>query len=226
MPTSADGRYRMAPGVTARPPARDNDPRRERRLLWVRPNSIYDDPFIQAIVGATLVNVCLPVMLLWLATRRRFWSTRLLLALPVVVAVSMAGSSTLISLVPNDLQTSPTSWGDVVRRVAWLSMGGLPIVAYAVALAFALVRRRWKKVGVLVAGSVLVSVLLLTLTLWAVSQAKPAIEHYNWSGWPQAFFWGAYVAGVLMLLARAVRAAGRYVWSLVRIGRRGRFKLT
>ena len=49
-------------------------------------------------MGATVVNVCFPVMLLWLATRRRFWSMRLLIALPVVVAVSMAGSSTLISL--------------------------------------------------------------------------------------------------------------------------------
>ena len=32
MPTSADGRYRAAPGVTARPPTVDDDPRRERRL--------------------------------------------------------------------------------------------------------------------------------------------------------------------------------------------------
>ena len=28
MPTSADGRYRMAPGVTARPATLDDDPRR------------------------------------------------------------------------------------------------------------------------------------------------------------------------------------------------------
>ena len=111
-------------------------------------------------------------------------------------------------------------------RVAWLSMSGLPVVAYTVAFVLALVRRRWKKIGVLVAGAVLAAVLILTLSLWAVSHAKPAIEHYNWSGWHQAFFWGAYVAGLLMLVARAARAAGRFVLSLARISRRGRFKLT
>ena len=226
MPTSADGRYRVAPGVTARPPTFDDDPRREQRLPWVRPNGIYNDPLIQVAMGATLVNVCIPVMVLWLATRRRFWSMRLLIALPVVVAVSMAGSSTLISLIPDYLQPSPTSWWGFVLRMAWLSISGLPVVAYTVALVLAIVHRRWKKIGVLVAGAVLAAVLILTLSLWAVSQAKPAIEHYNWSGWHQSLFWGAYVAGLVMLAARAARAAGRFVWSLARMRRRGRFKLT
>ena len=140
-------------------------------------------------------------MLLWLATRRRFWSMRLLLALPAVVAVSMAGYSTLISLIPDNLQPPTPGW-DFVFRVALLSMSGLPVVAYTVAFVLALVHRRWKKIGVLVAGAVLAAVLILTLSLWAVSHAKPAIEHYNWSGWHQALIWGAYVAGLLMLAAR------------------------
>ena len=72
MPTSADGRYRVAPGVTARPSTLDDDPRRERQLPWVRPTPIYGDPLIQAAIGATLVNVCIPVMVLWLATRGVF----------------------------------------------------------------------------------------------------------------------------------------------------------
>ncbi len=226
MPTSADGRYRVAPGVTARPPTLDDDPRRERRLPWVRPSPIYEDPLIQAAMGATMVNVCIPVMLLWLATRRRFWSMRLLIALPVVVAVSMAGSSTLISLFPDISATVANTLVGFCPAVALLSMSGVPVVAYTVALVLAVVHRRWKKIGVLVAGAVLAAVLILTLTLWAVSHVKPAIEHYNWSGWHQALIWGAYVAGVLMLAARAARAAGRFVWSLARMRRRGRFKLT
>ena len=227
MPTSADGRYRVAPGVTARPPTFDDDPRREQRLPWVRPSPIYEDPLIQVVIGATLVNICIPIMVLRLATRRRFWSMRLLIALPVVVAVSMAGSSTLISLAPDNLQPSPTPlWGFVLDGMALLSMSGLPIVTYTVAFVLALVHRRWKKIGVLVAGAVLAAVLILTLSLWAVSHAKPAIEHYNWSGWHQVLIWGAYVAGVLMLAARAARAAGRFVLSLARMRRRGRFKLT
>ena len=171
MPTSADGRYRVTPGVTARPPTLDDDPRRERRLPWVLPNRIYSERLIQAAIVAPLVNVCIPVMVLWLAMRRRFWSMRLLFALPVVVAVSMAGSSTLISLFRDELQP-PTPWWGFVYLVAWLSMGGLPVVAYTVALVLALVRRQWKKIRVLVAGAVLAAVLILTLSLWAVSHCK------------------------------------------------------
>ena len=70
------------------------------------------------------------------------------------------------------------------------------------------------------------AVVILTLTLWAEGHVKPTIEHYNWSGWHQAFLWGAYVAGLLMLVARAARAAGGFVLSLARMRRRGRFKLT
>ena len=226
MPTLADGRYRVAPGVTARPPTVDDDPRRERRPLWIRPNPIHDDPLIQAAMGATVVNVCFPVMLLWLATRRRFWSMRLLIALPAVVAVSMAGTSTLISLIPDIFQPPPIPRWDFFLRMAFLSMSGLPVVAYVVAFVLALVHRRRKKIGVLVAGALLPAVLLLTLTLWAEGRAKPTIEHYNWSGWHQALLWGAYLAGLLMLLARAALAAGRFVLSLVRTRRRERFKLT
>ena len=226
MPASADGRYRATPGVTARPPLLDDDPRREQRLFWVRPNPIYNDPFIQVPIGATLVNVCIPLMVLRFATRRRFWSVRLLLALPMVVAVIMAGSSTLISLAPDDLLPSPTSWQAFVFGMALLSVSGLPIVAYTAALVLALVHRRWKKIGVLVAGAVLAAVLILTLMLLAVSHWKPAIEHFNWSGSHEAFFWGAYVAGLLMLVARALRSALRLVLSLARTFRRQRFKLT
>jgi outer membrane protein assembly factor BamB len=219
MPASADGHYRAAPGVTARPPTLDDDPRREGRID-------INGPPIQVVIGATLVNVCIPIMLLWLATRRRFWSVRLLIALPVVVAVSMAGSSTLISLFPVDPQPSPTPWWGLVLRMAWLSMLGLPIVAYTAAFVLALVHRRWKRIGALVAGAVLAAVLNLMLWRWGVSHAKPAIEHYNWPGWQWTLFGGANVVGLLMLVARAARAAGRFVWSLARISRRGRFELT
>ena len=225
MPTSADGRYRAARGVTARPPVLDNDPRREQRIIWIRPNALYNDPLIQMLLGATLVNVCFPVMVLWLATRRRFWSMRLLLALPVVVALSMTGSSTLISFMPDYLKPSPEPWSGLVLHMVLLSMSGVPVVMYTVALALALVHRRWKKTAVLVAGAVLGAALILALSLWGVRQAKPAIEHYNWSGWQQAFFWGAYIAGLMMLFARAAWAVGRLVLSPFRTRRRRRLQL-
>ena len=165
-------------------------------------------------MAATLINVCIPVVILWLATRRRFWSVRLLLALPVVVAVIMAGSSTLISLSPNNLQPSPTSWWGLSLGMALLSISGLPFVTYTVALVLALVHRRRKKFGVLVAGALLAAVLIATLLLWLGSHAKPLIEHYNWSGWHQATspLLGAYVAGLVMLAARACGPLAGSCW--------------
>jgi hypothetical protein len=44
---------------------------------------------------------------------------------------------------------------------------------------------------------------------------KPLIEHYDWSGWHQAGYLGAYAVGALVLLARPARAVGRFVSRLV-----------
>ena len=45
---------------------------------------------------------------------------------------------------------------------------------------------------------------------------KPSVEHYDWSGWHQAGYLGAYAVGVLVLLARPARAVGRFLLRLVR----------
>jgi hypothetical protein len=250
MPTSADGRYRVAPGVTSRPPTLDVDPRRERRLPWFRPVEPYADPSVQVALAATLINICIPLAILWLATRRRFWSVRLLLALPAVVAILLTGDSALISLnlaspeltetrglgksfgvillLMGDLaiavyatafvlslvrvrwlkwllalpivvailvtgymaliapilpildrpQSTVPRWWDVFVDVAALSLTGLPIVALAAVFGSALVRRRWRKIGRLVAGSLLTAVLIGTLVPGLGSLMKPLIEHF------------------------------------------------
>ena len=98
-------------------------------------------------MAATLINVCIPVAILWLATRRRFWSVRLLLALPVVVAILLSGYSTLSSLILDRPQMTVPRWWDVFLVAVLLVMGGVPIVAYATAFVLSLVRVRWLKLA-------------------------------------------------------------------------------
>ena len=282
MPSSVEETYRAAQGVPAKPAALRDDPRWERPLPWVRPAEPYADPLVQMALGATLVNVCIPVGILWLATRRRFWSMRLLLALPVVAAVLLTGYSTLSSLVlDRDQTTVPSWWGKFVGavllvmcgvpvvayatafvlslvRVRWLklllalpvvaailvagssvldtltpktpqpaswwstpldiavlSMSGLPIVACAVAFVLSVVRRRWRRMGILVGGSLLAAVLIGAMSVLSDRPMKSAIEHYDWSGWHQVIFWGVFAIGVLLLLARPARVVAQFCGAAV-----------
>ena len=70
--TTAEGLALAAPGMPAKPAALRDDPRRERPLPWVGPVEPFANPLVQVAMAATLINVCLPLAILWLATRRRF----------------------------------------------------------------------------------------------------------------------------------------------------------
>ncbi len=75
---------------------------------------------------------------------------------------------------------------------------------------------QWPKAARLVATALLAAVLIGAIMLLFDMQMKPLIEHYDWSGWHQAGYLGAYTAGVLVLLARPARAVGRFMSRLVR----------
>jgi hypothetical protein len=216
MATSAEGLARSARGMPAKPVALRDDPRWERPLPWVGPVEPYANPLVQVAMAATLINVCLPLAILWLATRRRFWSVRLLLALPVVVAILLTGYSALIALIPDNPQPTEPPWWGIPLGVAMVSMSGLPIVVYVAVLGSALVRGRWRRLVFLVSGAVLAAVVIGAILLRSDMFRMPAIEHYNWSGWHQVLLWGVYAVGVLVLLARPARGVARFVWRRAR----------
>jgi hypothetical protein len=79
----------------SRRPALD-DPRWLRKVPWAKPKD-WSIPYIVLIlfVGTpviAIVNLVLPLAMLRLATRRRFWTLRLLMALPVAVAIPLTVS--------------------------------------------------------------------------------------------------------------------------------------
>ena len=139
-----------------------------------------------------------------------------LLVLPVVAAILVAGSAALSFLIPDSRQPTGSTWWSIPVNIAMLSMSGLPIVVYAAVLGLALVRRAWPEAARLVARALLAAILIGAITLLFDRLRKPLIEHYDWSGWHQAGYLGAYAAGVLVLLARPARAVGRFLSRLVR----------
>jgi serine/threonine protein kinase len=145
MPISIEGTFRAPQGMPAKPAALRDDPRWERPLPWVRPVEPYADPLVQAALAATLINVCIPLAILRLATRRRFWGVRLLLAIPAVFAIVLTGYPAVTSLTLDRPEATLPRWWYISVDAILFTMCGLPIVVYVTAFVLSLVRQRWLK---------------------------------------------------------------------------------
>jgi tRNA A-37 threonylcarbamoyl transferase component Bud32 len=213
VPISAEGTVQTARGEPARPASGREDPRWERPLPWVDPVVPHAHPLIHLAFAGALINIGLPVGIFWLATRRRFWSVRLLLALPAMVALPMAGLSALGSLLPNRTTASP--W-EAAGPLALISLAGLPLLAYGLSLGSVVLRRSWKRLALLAISTVIAASVVAFWWLNSESRGMPPNEHYNHNGWYHVAWGGAYAVGVILLLARPAMAVARGSWRLVR----------
>ena len=85
---------------------------------------------------------------------------------------------------------------------------GLPVVALGVALVLWIKGRRWGRLALLV----LLALLLTPLAVWIFFESNRAEltdpgQYYSAEGWPWIGFYGAYLAGAVLLLAWLVRSA-------------------
>jgi hypothetical protein len=185
------------------------DPRWTRLLPWIEP-VVYRLGLkgFAALAGLAVVNVMVPLGILRLATRRRVWNVRTLMALPVAAAVPLSVFQTFEPLIPAQVGTTPVS-----PRIVFVlaTVAGLPIVLYAATAGWILVRGRWKPLARMAALTALASAITAAAWLWADSRAMPAIEHYGRSGWYLVVVPGAYAAGVLILIAWPLRRAYRWL---------------
>jgi hypothetical protein len=157
------------------------------------------------------VNLAVPWGILRLATRRRVWGVRLLLALPAVVALPMTSFLMLKSLTP------ALSDSHALLVFTSITLAGLPILAYLALVGSSLLRRRWRRFATWVGLTALASIAVGTWWLWSDMRVMPMIEHYEWSGgWYRLTVLGAYIVGTLVLIARSVRGFVRFVWRLGR----------
>jgi len=168
-----------------------------------------------ALAGIALIDVVVPLAILWLATRKRFWSVRMLLALPVVIAIPLGVGLTLKRLLPVELP-DPIRW-HAFLFFTLVSLAGLPPLAYLALVGSTLVRRRWRRLALIVGLTAIVAAVIGTYWLQSDMQSMPAIEHYSWSAWHLLAWPAAYAVGLLVLIGWALRRAGRMT---MRLGRR------
>lgn len=178
-------------------------------MPWVDPVlRILEVKILLTVIGLALVNVIVPIAILRLAARRRPWSIRLLMALPVAAAVPLTVFQARESLIPAHITPMPVS-----SRLVFLlgTLAGLPIVLYAVSAAGNLISRRWQTLAALLGLTFLSSMIIAAAWLWADMRNMPEIEHYDRSNGSLAAVPGAYAVGVLLMIAWPLRPSFRRI---------------
>jgi hypothetical protein len=210
LPTLPDGSYAPSVGSMTPPGLAEGDPRWIRTLPWTEPivYTIGLKGFL-ALAGLALGNVAVPLGLLWLAARRRPWTLRLLMALPVAAAVPLSLFQTVEPLVPVQIGPWPAS-----TRLVFVAgtLAGIPLVAAAVLVIGCLVRRRWKPLAWFAGSSLAASVILAGVWFWSDRRSMPAIERYDRSNVYLAGLLGCYAVAVLVVLGGSVRGIVRAIW--------------
>ena len=238
LPTTPEGKYQPARGALVKAGLARNDPRWMKPLPWLSAAGSPAGPrgFFAA-GGLALLNVVLPLLIFRLAARRRPWSMRALMALPVAAAVPLVGFLILRRAIES---RSEPLFSSATLEFVLGTLAGLPVVVFAAFVVCNLARRRFRMLAVL-GWTLLSSLLVGAAWLWVEMQllpaleqhawsmffrasalgsitsgvkALPALEHYDWSGWSLAIIPGAYTAGLLLLIAWMARAAFRAVDSV------------
>ncbi len=212
LPATPQGDYAPPIGSRVPPGLAVDDPRWTRPLPWTEPivRTIGPRGFL-ALIALALVNVIVPVEILRLAARRRPWTLRLLMALPVSAAVPLTVFQTIEPLVPAQIGSQPVS----SRLVFALgTLAGVPIVGFAIAVVGCLIRRRWRTLALLTGLTALATVAIAAAWLWADRRLMPAIEHYDRSSGYLAIVLGTYLAGALSLIGWVLRGMYRGIMRL------------
>jgi outer membrane protein assembly factor BamB/tRNA A-37 threonylcarbamoyl transferase component Bud32 len=210
LPTTPEGAYEPARGMPAPLGLTSGDPRWARPLPWsTGGGGLIPLLVFLGMAGLATINVVIPLSIVKLATRRRVWGVRLLLALPAVVAIPLAVFLTVLSVTPSMAgATAP----QVITGFSLATLGGLPIVVYVALIGSSLLRRRWWRLVMIAVLSVLVTVGLAAYWLWVDRRWMATIEHYTWSGWHTVIVPGLYLVGGLAMVTWAVRGTARFVW--------------
>ncbi|HKI33196.1 MAG TPA: PQQ-binding-like beta-propeller repeat protein [Gemmataceae bacterium] len=208
-----DGRYLLPAGEPINPEPLPEDPRLRVPLPWwqaLHELSDFDWPvFLLVQVGVILV-----IALGWSAAwvfRRGAWVIGLLLCLLLLAVLAPGVWLTYLRFggdVRNLLGPPPTP--------LVLALLGLPVLVFAGRAVAWAVQGRWRRVGLLLAGSVLVTLPLAALLLWIDGRNLGPTQHYATDGWYSGWVMGAYATGALLVLGWLLRAAFRVVRRMAR----------
>ncbi len=174
LPTEASGIYAPPQGARVPDGLGRNDPRWTRPLPWTtgRVSTLGLKDFL-VIVGLALSNVMIPLAILRLAARRRPWTMRVLLALPVAAAVPLM---VFLSVTPQN-ESRADAWIAYDKLEFLLAtFAGIPFLVYALAACVAMFRWQYKSLAGLAALELLTSLAVAAAWLSYDMRLMPAIE--------------------------------------------------
>ena len=211
LPATPKGDYLPPSGAKPPPGLARDDPRWTRGLPWTNlmtPQTARTG--LLAVLGLALLNVFVPLSLLWLAARRRPWSLRVLMALPVAAAVPLTAFQAVEPLLPVPPPSAPLP-SSPLALFALGSAAGVPLLAFLLVVGVTLLRKRWRTLIFLTGFTLLASFTMAAIWLWFDMRSMPPIEHYSRSGSELALVPGACVASVLMVVIWLTRQSTRWI---------------
>ena len=170
------------------------DPRLARQLPWVDSRNLSWIEIVQLFATPILLSIVLfiiPGFYVYALARRRRWSLRAFLLLPMILLIALSSLQIPLADAPTDL--SPLTGKIVVAQLV------LPGVMFTLFLIVWACKRRWRRVSFTLGLTVFVALLIVLLTLWTDS-GKLAGEHYSLGGWYMPIFMAGYGVGIGMLI--------------------------
>lgn len=79
-----------------------------------------------------------------------------------------------------------------------------------------MLRRRWRKLGLLLGGAVVLTLGVVGLAVLLDPRTIEPEEYYQWDGWYWAWLFGAYGTGAVLVITYLIRASARGVRRLIR----------
>jgi hypothetical protein len=202
LPATPSGDYAPPAGSKVPPGLAREDPRWMRPLPWTSWLGGALGPLgLAAVTALAVVNIAIPLLILRLAARRRRWSVRTLMALPVAAAVPLA---VYLAVEPR-LPERPDALIPSPSLLFLLgTLAGAPMLAYMALLGAGTMHRRWRTVAALLGLALFASATIAAVWLWLDARTMPALDHYSCSGWYLVVVPGIQATGVLVLFASAV----------------------
>ncbi len=207
LPATAAGKYAPPEGTPVPPGLARNDPRWTRPLPWL---SLLDGQTAMwtalSCTGLAFVNVLIPLLILRLATRRRPWTIRVLMALPIAAVVPLMAYVVLEPVIAARADSLSIS-----ARMQFVvgTLAGIPVIFLAGVAGWSVLGRSVKTAAALAALTLVASAVMAAGWLWFDSRSMPAIEQYGSAGWYLIVLAGAYATGLVALCAWLMRGALR-----------------
>jgi hypothetical protein len=160
------------------------------------------------ILASTLLLLVFPCAFLYLLLRRRRWSLRLWLMLPVFCMLFLAAMQL-------PLDGSRPGFSSALSARFALALMGLPTVAYLLVVAVCTYQHRWATLMKWILAVVILSGIIVAVGFSYDAGYLEDGVRYTWHGWSLPLFMAVNAVGIAMLLILPIWYAAGYLWRFV-----------